>query len=72
MSMLRKHRVILTKLVEHPITGDVQFAQHIDDDEDYENLGTGVFLMNETWEDMGKPDTIAVTVEPGGKLNAAN
>lgn len=30
---------------------------------------TFVAIANEVWEDLGKPECITVTVEPGDKLN---
>lgn len=31
--------------------------------------GTEVILGRDAWEEMGKPDEVTVTVEPGDKLN---
>lgn len=39
--------------------------------EDKGNLGLHT-LPFETWEDMGSPMTITITVEPGDKLNKEN
>lgn len=30
----------------------------------------GVLLRNATWRDMGEPNEITVTIEPGDRLNA--
>ncbi len=71
MTNCTKHRTVLrfqpntTQGYEGPI---VQFLYERDDDEPPES-----YLMEVgCWVDMGNPDTITVTVEPGDLLNEAS
>jgi hypothetical protein len=59
--MLTKTRSILSRT--RIVNGRVFFAQ---DEEPFTAL---VSLSEEAWDDMGRPETITVSVEPGDHLN---
>lgn len=68
--MLEKTRTVLNRpdpRVEH--AGDsVSFvSDHEDGEVPWRH--TGMSLDKSVWHDMGKPDVITITIEPGDKLN---
>lgn len=44
----------------------VRFSRERDEDDDVPDT---VYLRREMWEDMGRPETITMTVKPGDHLN---
>ena len=61
MSILTKTRSVLSRT--RTVDDRVYFAQ---DEEPFNAL---VSLSEDTWDDMGRPDVITVSVEPGDHLN---
>lgn len=65
------HRLTRTVKVMHqrPIRdGNRVIYRHIDDDV-YGQYAATVYLSSEDYLDMGCPDTLTVTIEPGDQLN---
>lgn len=61
-----KHRSVAT--LSHGGIGDdvrVFFDVYDDDGASLDTLG----LRRDVWEEMGKPDTVTISVEPGDHLN---
>jgi hypothetical protein len=71
MSDLVKSAAVLEIGLVDEVVGGVLFL--FKEDNRLEDMSTpavgGTFISYETWEDMGKPPTITVSVEPGDKLN---
>lgn len=64
---LAKTRRILHRLPGYA-QGRVVFQAHNDDDG---RLETEVTYSRHSWNDMGRPETITLTIEPGDHLNEA-
>ena len=64
-------RTILRRTTEGlPRDGrDATFAVFHEDDAGFHALNPRVSIDDEIWADMGHPDTITVTIEPGDRLN---
>lgn len=62
--MLTKHRTIL-----HYWTTSMGLTSFLTRDEDTGSVVEAHELPEDVWVDMGSPDTITVTVEPGDLLN---
>jgi hypothetical protein len=60
--------VMKTRTVLDRAPGTATFLQ----DEDLLGRKHVVSLDHDVWEDMGKPETITVTIEPGDLLNQEN
>lgn len=62
-NILTKHRVVLQGDGDSPDAGErsLHFAALESPDEH--------FLPRDVWEEMGKPETVTVTVRPGDHLN---
>ena len=66
-----KARLTRTAKVMHERTirdGGRVIYRHIDDDV-YDPYAATLYLSGEDYLDMGRPDTITVTIEPGDRLN---
>lgn len=68
--MLTKHRTVLHRL-DVPGVSDVpvRFVQHTDDGEMSESVAGGITLSAERYADLGEPEVITVSIEPGDLLN---
>lgn len=64
-TFMTKHAIVL-KRVSRNDSGILVFES--DDDADY-ILHEKHKMRGDIWEEMGRPDTITVTIEPGDKLN---
>jgi hypothetical protein len=62
--MLTQTRKILSKMYHSE--GLVVFAQF---DDDTSEIRCSTTLVEQDWEDMGRPEQITIAVEPGDKLN---
>lgn len=63
--MMTKHQTIMQMSEGQAFTGLVIFEQEEIDGEVTEQ----VCITEQNWEDLGNPDVITVTVEPGDILN---
>lgn len=62
---LTKTRKVLTFFTE--TEAELLFSAEVADDEVY---GRTLYpLSKQDWEDMGRPETITVSIEPGDRLN---
>jgi hypothetical protein len=66
MGDLTKTRVVLHLFGEIHPAGPVIFSDAEDQDPDVTET---VYLPLEVWREMGEPDSVTVTVEPGDRLN---
>jgi hypothetical protein len=66
--MLTKHALLLERSLEPSNEVGVRFNEPADEDG---NPGrTKLLLDPDSFQDMGEPDVVTVTVEPGDSLNA--
>ena len=66
MSTLRKTEHVLGHVEGSPLEGYVYFSRQPDEAGD---LPLDVHLPREDWDDMGRPEVVTVTVQPGDRLN---
>ena len=52
--------------IEDPLAGRGTFVMRNDDDD---NVARRIQLLDDTWDEMGRPLEITVTIEPGDRLN---
>jgi hypothetical protein len=64
--MLSKSRSIL-KLEKNGVSANS--ADFCNRDDDTQQIYYEVILPRSQWDEMGEPDTITITIEPGDKLN---
>jgi hypothetical protein len=64
-AVVTKHRTIF-EYHHRSYFEDPMFVQVHDRDERWHSL----ILQHATWQDMGAPETITVTIEPGNLLNS--
>lgn len=70
-NLLGKSQVIMslsTKTRRFP-SETIPFDCEAPDEDDEFYLRHQFFLHHQVWKDMGSPETITVTIEPGDKLN---
>lgn len=60
-----KHATLFERKPSEAEADGVLFWQSVDEGEDRHAL----VLTSDTWAELGKPDTITVTVQPGDHLN---
>lgn len=60
-------RFTLDKSPELPVSDTVTFGHRHDPDEP--DRFRMITIDREVWEDMGTPDTITITIEPGDTIN---
>ncbi len=64
---LSKQRIVMERYPVNPQGPDVQrFVQHPEEEGE---VARGVDVLTQDWEDMGRPDIVTVTIEPGDLLN---
>lgn len=70
--MLKRTRTILHRLVEpRPLGGDIVRFGPAEADDPHDVFGGRLLILDGfTHQDMGAPDTITVTIEPGDLLNS--
>lgn len=62
-----KVETVLTRNKESAtLPGAQAFSPHIEDEE---AVRLSVVLTDDCWSDLGKPNVLTVTVEPGDRLN---
>ena len=66
--MLTKYAIVLERSMEPSSEIGVRFIEPADEDRSPGH--TKLLLDPATWQDMGEPDMVTVTVEPGDSLNA--
>jgi hypothetical protein len=69
MAELERHRAVCQ--VEVDSTGDADYVtlyHVIEDEEGQETTDEVAYLSTEDWTDMGEPDEVTVTFEPGNLL----
>ena len=54
---------------EQPIRDGGRVIYRHTDDDTYDPYAATLYLSGEDYLDMGRPDTITVTIEPGDRLN---
>lgn len=52
--------------IEDPLAGKATFVLRNEDDD---NVARRIQLLDDIWDEMGRPLEITVTVEPGDRLN---
>ena len=66
-------KALLTRTVkvihEQPIRDGGRVIYRHTDDDTYDPYAATLYLSGEDYLDMGRPDTITVTIEPGDRLN---
>lgn len=65
-TQLSSHRTVLTPTHRSPVTGNVMLRQF---DDDAQRWSTIAQLTSEDYDDMGRPEFVTVTFEPGDLLN---
>lgn len=65
--LLEKHRTVLERTGHFDASGDPEFAQNHDEDELTWHV---LYLKHETWEDLGEPENLTITIVAGDLLNA--
>lgn len=65
--MLEKQRKVLQVAIINIPDGQVTFGH--EDEESVDGWALHYGMSTDDWEEMGAPDTITVTIEPGDKLN---
>lgn len=61
-----------TRVLEFQSVGDVEGATYVGRDDDEGFITTSVEVDVDTWDDLGRPAHITVTIKPGDTLNGAS
>jgi hypothetical protein len=69
--VLQRTRTVLNRTGHVDPTAGVEFGTEREDDADSLDRPYEISLPEGVWEDMGQPDVITVSIEPGDKLNPA-